>query len=148
MTSLPSESSELRAKYLALDHNLEVRPLTAIKSDCLIVFPLSGGEPRGQILIDTDEFTAVCPWTGLPDTGSVKIVYTPANLGLELKSLKYYLMSYTLVGIIQEEAARKIYEDIRESLNPRNLRLQLDYTIRGGIHTLVVIDSLDLPTDL
>ena len=67
----------------------------AIKPEVLETFPYeSQGDPL-DVDIDTDEFTAVCPWTGLPDFGEVIVSYVPDEVILELRSYKYYLLSYT-----------------------------------------------------
>ena len=46
--------------------------------------------------IDTrcPEFTSMCPMTGLPDFGEIRITYVPDATCIELKSLKYYLLEY------------------------------------------------------
>ncbi|MDR5695119.1 MAG: preQ(1) synthase [Armatimonadota bacterium] len=87
--------------------------------------------------IETDEFTAVCPWSGLPDFGRLKVRYLPKEKILELKSLKYYLHSYRNVGIYQEHAANRILEDLVRVTEPKWMEIELDYNIRGGIHTVV-----------
>ena len=87
--------------------------------------------------IETDEFTAVCPWSGLPDFGRLKVRYLPKEKILELKSLKYYLHSYRNVGIYQEHAANRILEDLVRVIEPKWMEIELDYNIRGGIHTVV-----------
>ena len=91
-------------------------------------------------MVDTDEFTAVCPWTGLPDYGTLEIVYVPDESCIELKSLKYYLLSYRDVGIVQEHAVNRILKDLVAVCQPRSMRLTLDYKIRGGLHTSVAVE--------
>lgn len=86
--------------------------------------------------IETDEFTAVCPWSGLPDFGTVKIRYLPRTQILELKSLKYYLLTYRNVGIFQEHAAVRILEDLVKVAAPQWMEITLDYKVRGGLHTV------------
>jgi NADPH-dependent 7-cyano-7-deazaguanine reductase QueF len=36
----------------------------------------------------------MCPKTGLPDFGTIRIRYVPDARCVELKSLKYYLLAY------------------------------------------------------
>src|SRR5437870_1114492 len=86
--------------------------------------------------IETDEFTAVCPWSGLPDFGTVKIRYLPGGKILELRSLKYYLLSYRNVGIYQEHAVTRMLDDLVTTVEPKWMEISLDYKIRGGIHTV------------
>ena len=70
----------------------------AIDPDCLLTFEYEYLGRDTEVVIDTDEFTAVCPWTGLPDTGELVISYVPSDSCIELKSLKFYLLSYRDVG--------------------------------------------------
>ena len=89
--------------------------------------------------LDTDEFTAVCPWTGLPDFGTLTVRYVPDRTLLELKSFKYYLLSYRQVGIVQEHAANRILQDLVAVCRPLRMSLTLDYKTRGGVHTTVEV---------
>ena len=93
-----------------------------------------------EVIVDTDEFTAVCPWTGLPDYGTLEIAYVPDQNCIELKSLKYYLLSYRDVGIVQEHAVNRILKDLVQVCQPRSMRITLDYKIRGGLHTSVSVE--------
>ena len=92
------------------------------------------------MVIDTDEFTAVCPWTGLPDQGKLVITYVPTDTVIELKSLKYYLFSDRDVGIVQEHAASRILNDLVALCQPRRMKVFLDYNVRGGLHTTVTVE--------
>ena len=56
-----------------------------------------------------------------------------------MKSLKYYLMSYRDVGIVQEHAANRILKDLVDLCRPRSMKVTLDYRVRGGIHTVVSV---------
>ncbi len=78
----------------------------------------------------------MCPWTGLPDFGRLEVEYTPAETIVELKSLKYYLLSFHNVGIVQEQVAERVAEDLFRLLRPSALTVRLDYKPRGGIHTV------------
>ena len=95
---------------------------------------------RDRVEIDTDEFTAVCPWTGLPDYGVLTISYIPSDSCIELKSLKYYLLSYRDVGIVQEHAANRILNDLVSVCQPQFMKIKLDYKVRGGLHTVVTVE--------
>ncbi|HKW26864.1 MAG TPA: preQ(1) synthase, partial [Terriglobales bacterium] len=68
--------------------------------------------PAYEILVDVPEFTSVCPKTGLPDFGVLKIRYMPDKLCLELKSLKEYLFTYRNLGIFQENIVNRVLEDV------------------------------------
>ena len=68
--------------------------------------------PGYEIVVDDPEFTSVCPKTGLPDFGALKIHYMPDKHCLELKSLKEYLQSYRNLGIFQENIVNQVLEDV------------------------------------
>ena len=88
------------------------------------------------------EFSALCPFSGLPDSGTVRVEYVPGEWLLELKSLKYYLMSWRHVGAAQEDITALMYEDLARHLAPfHHLAVETDYTVRGGIHTVCRISS-------
>ena len=133
MTSI----KDLQDKYETLDEKLEMEDEDTIKADLLMAFNYEYSGSDTSVSIDTSEFTAVCPWTGLPDFGSIYIKYVPDKLCIELKSLKYYLMTYTKVGIVQEHAANKILEDLAKCCEPISMTIDLDYKVRGGIHTSI-----------
>ncbi|MBB6099360.1 7-cyano-7-deazaguanine reductase [Deinobacterium chartae] len=126
------------------DRRYDVQGLEAIDVDILDTFPLvreddlSGypGEPM-EIHISTDEFSPVCPWSGLPDFGKLEIRYLPREKCVELKSLKYYLTSYRFVGIYHEHATRRVLADLVKLLDPLRLEITCDYGLRGGIRTCV-----------
>ena len=131
---------ELKEQYEDLDRRVSMRDEGTIDARCLLAFRYEYPEQESQIDIDTDEFTAVCPWTGLPDYGTVQISYSPAESCIELKSLKYYLLSYRDVGIVQEHAANRILLDLVALCQPRRMKVILDYRVRGGIHTAVSVE--------
>ncbi|MDP2743807.1 MAG: preQ(1) synthase [Dehalococcoidia bacterium] len=95
------------------------------------------GSPT-EVVYETDEFTAVCPWTGLPDFARLTIRYTPDRLLVELKSLKYYLTSFRNVGMLQEHAVNRIMQDLSRLLKPVSLVIEADYRERGGMKTKAV----------
>ena len=136
MATIPS----LQEKYRKLDQRLAARGEEAIDPGCLLAFEYEYPGQAAEVAIDTDEFTALCPWTGLPDYGTLAITYTPANLCIELKSLKYYLLSYRDVGIVQEHAANRILNDLVSVCRPQLMKVVLDYKIRGGLHTTVSVE--------
>jgi 7-cyano-7-deazaguanine reductase len=121
----------------ASDFRLEIRDAQAVRPGILECFPYEYAGSPATIEISTDEFTAVCPWSGLPDFGTVTVRYLPRARVLELRSFKYYLLTYRNVGIYQEHAANKILSDLVRVTAPRWLELELDYRVRGGVHTVV-----------
>ena len=100
--------------------------------------------PEQYIKTETDEFSAVCPFSGLPDISYVKIEYLPiGGKCVELKSLKYYFVSFRNVGIYQEAATKRIYTDLKSVLKTNKLMVTTLYNIRGGFETTCVEGSLN-----
>ncbi|MGA1867889.1 MAG: preQ(1) synthase [bacterium] len=102
-----------------------------IRADFLETFPYEG--EKQLIEYRTEEFSAVCPFSGLPDYGTLTIRYIPHKMCLELKSYKYYLVSFRSVGIYQEAATDRIFNDLKNILNPHYLFVETLYNTRGGI---------------
>jgi len=109
------------------EKNIDVDVLEAIPFE----YPQSGTE----VVYETDEFTFVCPWTGLPDFARLTIRYVPNKLLVELKSLKYYLTSFRNVGILQEHSINRILGDLVKLIKPASMTIEAEYKERGGIKT-------------
>lgn len=84
-----------------------------------------------------DEFTSICPKTGLPDFGSIFLDYVPAKTVVEEKSLKLYLVGYRNVGVFKEFAIVKILSDFVKVTNPKWARIRGEFKPRGGIPSIV-----------
>ena len=84
------------------------------------------------IEISTSEFSAVCPFSGLPDIATVIIRYIPNGKAIELKSLKYYFLSYRNAGVYQERATQLIRQHLEEHLGT-SVYVETQYNTRGGI---------------
>ncbi len=93
--------------------------------------------PAYEIVIDIPEFTSVCPKTGLPDFGVLRIRYMPDKACLELKSLKEYLLTYRNLGIFQENIVNRVLEDVVRACRPKWAVVTGDFRPRGGIGTTV-----------
>tara|TARA_B100001094_G_scaffold226238_1_gene220613 strand:+ start:1190 stop:1579 length:390 start_codon:yes stop_codon:yes gene_type:complete len=100
--------------------------------------------PNQYIQTETKEFCAVCPFSGLPDIAYINIEYYPeGGLCIELKSLKYYFNSFRNVGIYQEAATKRIYDDLKYKLNTNRIRVTSLYNIRGGFKTTCIEGQID-----
>lgn len=97
--------------------------------------------PKQKILYTTGEFSAVCPFSGLPDIATVEVEYVPGKYCVELKSLKYYFLSYRNVGIYQEAVTARIYQDLSKVLEAQYLRIKTVYNTRGGIDAICEVNS-------
>ena len=83
------------------------------------------------------EFTSVCPKTGQPDFGTVRITYVPDGLCVELKSLKLYLQEFRTKGIFYEDVVNVILDDLVSATKPRRLTVEGEFRVRGGISSVV-----------
>jgi len=108
-----------------------------IDAEVLETFAYEG--PEQEIVTQTDEFSAVCPYSGLPDYAILTIRYVPDGQCVELKSLKYYITSYRNVGIYQEHATARIAEDLFRVLAPATLTVTTLYNVRGGFETTCTV---------
>ena len=90
-----------------------------------------------EIAINCPEFTSVCPKTGLPDFGEIRITYVPDERCIELKSLKYYMIGFRDKGIFYEAVTNQILDDLVAACGPRRMTVVGDFTVRGGIKTVV-----------
>jgi 7-cyano-7-deazaguanine reductase len=120
----------------ALDRRYDTQDASTIDVKVLETFPYEYPGKDIVIDIDTDEFTAVCPYSGLPDFATIRIHYIPDKRVIELRSLKYYLFSYRNVGIYQEHLVNRLLDDLVRCADPKWMKVVTDYKIRGGIHTI------------
>ena len=113
-----------------------------INADFLETFPFESVDQ--YIKTETNEFSAVCPFSGLPDLAKVRIEYFPAGgKCVELKSLKYYFTSFRNVGIYQEGATKRIYDDLSSILETKKIQITTIYNIRGGFKTTCIEGSIN-----
>ncbi len=118
------------------ERRYDVEGMEAVDRDVLVA--LDFAYPGSDTVVEyvDPEFTSVCPWTGLPDFGELRIRYVPDRKLVELKSLKYYLHSYRNVGILQEHAVNAILQDLVRLLDPVRLEVTCAFRPRGGISTV------------
>ena len=120
---------------------IEFESTDSIEKEELKVFKFNS--TKQYIKIYTKEFIAVCPFSGLPDVAKIKIEYYPeGKVALELKSLKYYLISFKNVGIYQEEVTKRIHNDLKEILKTKKIRITSKYNVRGGLYTTCIEGKL------
>ena len=113
-----------------------------IDNNYLETFPFES--VNQYIKTETNEFSAVCPFSGLPDLAKVGIEYFPEGKKcIELKSLKYYFTSFRNVGIYQEGATKRIYDDLSSILETKKIQITTIYNIRGGFKTTCVEGSIN-----
>jgi len=111
-----------------------------MSSSTLESFPNPRPERDYEILISCPEFTSVCPKTGLPDFGEIRIRYVPDAHCVELKSLKYYMIEFRNRGIFYESVTNQILDDLVALLQPRRMIVTGDFSVRGGLKTIVTAE--------
>ena len=103
----------------------------------LETFPNPNPEREYEISFECPEFTCLCPKTGQPDFGVLRIRYVPDRLCVELKSLKLYLWSFRDEGHFHEAVTNRVLDDLVRAARPRRMTVVGDFFVRGGIHTVV-----------
>ncbi len=93
-----------------------------------------------NIHIECPEFTCLCPKTGQPDFAIITIDYTPDKRCVELKSLKQYIWSFRDEGHFHEKVTNMIADDLIRLLEPRKLRVEAKFNVRGGLYTTVIVE--------
>jgi 7-cyano-7-deazaguanine reductase len=83
------------------------------------------------------EFTALCPKTGQPDFGTIRVTYVPDRACVELKSLKLYLQGFRDRGIFYEHVTNAILDDLVAAVKPRRMIVEGSFNVRGGISSVV-----------
>jgi 7-cyano-7-deazaguanine reductase len=90
-----------------------------------------------EITIEIPEYTAICPKTGLPDFGTIRIHYMPDRHCVELKSLKLYIHAFRNVGIFYENAVNRVLQDLVKACRPVRATVTGEFTARGGLRSLI-----------
>tara|TARA_B110000014_G_C19567723_1_gene302590 strand:+ start:90 stop:437 length:348 start_codon:yes stop_codon:yes gene_type:complete len=108
-----------------------------MESFSLETFPNPKPDREYEISICCPEFTSVCPKTGMPDFGEIRINYIPNKLCIELKTLKYYLVGFRDQGIYYESVTNTILDDLVDTCAPRRMTVTGAFSARGGITTKI-----------
>jgi len=137
MESKPTPSEQFQAH----DRTLPFKGEDAIDTAVLECFDYKYAE-KGvandvDIVTTTNEFTSVCPFSGLPDFAEVMITYTPHKKCVELRSLKHYLMSYRDVGIWYEHLVNRMLDDLVAAVEPKKMSIEIRVNARGGLASTV-----------
>jgi 7-cyano-7-deazaguanine reductase len=113
---------------------MSTQPINAVET-----FPNPHPEHDYEIRMRMPEFTCLCPKTGQPDFAELRLRYVPDRLCVELKSLKQYLWSFRDRGAFHEAVTNEIARHLCAIMEPRFLRLQARFNVRGGIYTSIVV---------
>lgn len=93
-----------------------------------------------RIMLDTHEFSSLCPVTGQPDSCHLTITYVPAAHCVETKSLKYYLASYRNYPAFNEQIVNRIVDDLVAAIEPAWLKVEGRFSPRGGIQLTAIAE--------
>jgi 7-cyano-7-deazaguanine reductase len=121
------------------------------KPELLETFANPYADRKYEIYMETNEFTSLCPLGGVetdaielklleggaPDFATIKVTYTPAELCLELKSLKLYFWSFRNDGIFYERAVNRILDDLVAACHPHSMTVVGDFAVRGGLKSII-----------
>ncbi|MEP0813523.1 MAG: NADPH-dependent 7-cyano-7-deazaguanine reductase QueF [bacterium] len=130
------------------DKRFDIGGVELIDPSVLETLPYDHQPQDTGVFIETKEFTCVCPWSGLPDFATLRLWYFPDLNIIELKSFKYYLHTFRNVGIYQEDAVNRILNDFWECVQPKWIRMELDYQVRGGIHQVCTVVRGEKPMEV
>ena len=99
-----------------------------IDYDVLETEPFDNKDKVTWVEIVNPEFTSLCPRTGLPDYGTIRIRYMPEKLIVELKSLKYYFLQYRNTGIFYESLTKLILKHLVKRVQPQEMTVEAEFT--------------------
>ncbi|MFA5068889.1 MAG: preQ(1) synthase [Candidatus Omnitrophota bacterium] len=121
-----------RGEYEGLQDDIR-----SINTPAIEVWDNQYKDRRYTVYIRTDEFSCICPKTGLPDIADISIEYVPDKYCVELKSFKFYLVFFRNIGIFHEHAANMILDDFIKACKPLYAKITAVFKSRGGIQTTV-----------
>ena len=79
---------------------------------------------RQRISYQLNEFATVCRFLGLSDTVLVWIDYISQKKLIELKSMKYYFISFRNVDFFQEDVTSRIFIELNPLVEPEELLIK------------------------
>jgi len=124
-----------KSKYEGLQGNIRKLKLPGIE-----VWENKYKDRDYVIRLETNEFTCICPKTGLPDFAVINLEYAPDKFCIELKSFKLYLHAFRDVGIFHEHVTNRILDDFVRAAKPRRAKIRAEFNLRGGVKTTVERD--------
>lgn len=109
----------------------------AKKSPAVECFP-NPSQHRDFLIVHThEEFTSMCPKTGHPDFGEIRVSYVADKKCLELKSLKLYFQSFRTRGIFYEAVTNEILDHLVAQCAPRRMEVVSSWRGRGGFTSVI-----------
>lgn len=126
----------------------DARGVREIAENKLERFPNRNSRRPYTVEFTCPEFTCVCPKTGFPDFATIFIRYQPDEWCVELKSLKLYINKFRDMGVFHEDVTNIIADDLIDLLDPNQIEIVADFTVRGNIHTVVTVNHSKSSTKL
>lgn len=133
-----SETEGLTMLGSKTPHNFD-RPEPSI----LEAFPNRYPERDYVIAFEHPEFTSLCPMTGQPDFGTIRVRYVPGEKCVESKSFKLYMAAFRNHGSFMESLTNKIADDLIGLLAPRRMTIEGIFNVRGGTQISIRVEHLD-----
>jgi 7-cyano-7-deazaguanine reductase len=106
-------------------------------------FPNRNPERDYVVVFEYPEFTSLCPVTGQPDYGAIRVTYVPDACCIESKSFKLYMTAFRNSAAFMEELTNRIAGDLILLLNPRRMTVEGRFNARGGTGITVRVEHLD-----
>lgn len=125
--------------YTLSDKEVEIVHLHGEKELHVFPAPQNAQSEDYTVVWTTDELTSLCPVTGQPDFADLHVEYIPEKWCVELKSAKFYIVSFRNEGHFYEELINQIYTDIYIAIEPKRLYVRGDFNTRGGIPQTVAV---------
>jgi 7-cyano-7-deazaguanine reductase len=95
------------------------------------------------IRFEHPEFTSLCPMTGQPDFGTIRLRYVPGERCVESKSFKLYMGAFRNHGSFMENLTNTIADHLVALLRPRRLTVEGLFNVRGGTANSVRVEYMD-----
>jgi 7-cyano-7-deazaguanine reductase len=134
---MPTEKADLEGLTLL---GKETKPVKKLEA-----FPNRTPGRYYRVVLESDEFTCLCPMTGQPDFASLKVQYVPDQKVVESKSFKLYLWSFRDEGVFHEHVVNQMLDDLVAILDPHWCRVTGIFNIRGGIKITVEAEHTRTP---
>lgn len=93
------------------------------------------------ISIEFPEFTSLCPVTGQPDFGTIRVEYIPDEFCVESKSFKLYMFAFRNYQSFMETITNTILDDLVKLLEPCWCRVNGLFAPRGATRIHVYAES-------
>jgi len=116
-----------------------VKTFKEIDQSILIALPNPAKEAY-EIKIKVPEFT----FLGVqeqPDFATIYLTFYPKDKIIELKALKHYVFQLRNIVVSYERLINIVYDHLMDVYDPARLRMVMNFNPRGGISSILTIDS-------